>query len=120
MTTTGRGVVRLVVPSPDGTRVLARPNGLAGWNLPTIPVDGPLEDWDDDATARAEAILGAPVGTVHALGSDAWVVTATGRISAAGTTWIAADEAGRLGGDEAIVRRWAAGVDQTRGDATGG
>ncbi len=120
MATKGRGVIRLVVPSPDGTRVLARPNGLAGWNLPAIPVDGPLEEWDDAATARAEAILGAPVGTAQALGPDAWVVTAAGRISAAGTTWIAADEAGRLGGDEAIVRRWAAGEDQTRGAATDG
>ena len=113
-------MIRLVVPSPDGTRVLARPNGLAGWSLPTIPTDGPLEEWDEAATARAEAILGARVGSAHPLGPAAWVVTAAGRISAAGTTWITAEEAGRLGGDEALVLRWAAGADHRRNGATDG
>ena len=120
MATNRRGVLRLVVPSPDGTRVLARPNGLAGWTLPTIPVEGPLTEWDDVTAARAEAILGAPCEPVRPLGSDAWVVTATGRISASGTTWITVADAGRLGGDETIVRRWAASLPGPRDGAAGG
>lgn len=102
-----RGVARLVVASPDGRRVLARPNGLAGWILPTIPADLPLDEWTADAAARAEAIIGASVTPVRALGPDAWAVTVTGRISASGTTWIAVADAARLGVDEPVVRRWA-------------
>ncbi len=102
-----RRVVRLVVASTDGTRVLARPNGLAGWSLPVIAVDHALERWDERAGSAAAAIVGAPVAPVRRLAPDAWCVSPTERVPAVGTTWISVDEAGRLGGDAAIVEAWA-------------
>jgi hypothetical protein len=102
-----RGVVRLIVPSPDGRRVLARPNGLAGWQLPSIPCATPLESWTPEASQRAAALLGARVEPVSHLRPDAWVVEARGRISPAGNTWIAVGDAARLGADASLVRRWA-------------
>lgn len=107
-------MIKLVVASPDGRRVLARPNGLAGWTLPTIAVTLPLTAWGPEAAARAQAVLGSPVDPIGPLGDDAWVVAATGRIAAAGNTWIAADEAARLGADAPLVRRWSATVGPSR------
>lgn len=101
-------MIKLVVASPDGRRVLARPNGLAGWTLPTIAVTLPLTSWGPEAAERARAILGTAVEAIGPLGEDAWVVAATGRIAAAGNTWIAVDEAARLGADAALLRRWSA------------
>lgn len=106
-----RCVIRLLVPSPDGRRVLARPNGLAGWTLPSIPAAAPLETWTDEAGERAAALLGVPVEPVGPVATDAWVVVAKGRIPSAGSTWIGASEAARLGADEAVVRRWAESSD---------
>lgn len=101
-----RRTVRLVVPSPDGRRVLARPNGLAGWTLPTIAVDVPFEEWDDGASSAAARSIGAPVEPIQRLGPLAWALRAQDRIPAAGATWI--DEAGadRLGVDAAVARAW--------------
>lgn len=112
-----RGVVRLVVVSADGHRVLARPNGLAGWNLPAIPAFDPPDSWTAEAATRAGALLGVPVEGVRYLPPDGWVVTTTGRITASGNTWIAAHEARRLGADEAVLRRWAAS-ERDDGDRT--
>lgn len=117
---TSRGVIRLVVVAPDGSRVLARPNGLAGWLLPTIPVAMPFEAWSADAGERARALLGVEVEPVRRLAPDAWEVTPAGRLTAAGNTWIAADEAGRLGADEGAVRSWAAAAQREQGGAAGG
>ncbi len=113
-------MVRLVVVSPDGQRVLARPNGLAGWILPTIPVTVPFDTWTPDATRRARALLGVEVEPVRSLGADAWEVTTSGRLTAAGNTWIGAGEAGRLGADEATVRQWSETRREPRGDVHGG
>ena len=112
-------MVRLVVASPDGRRVLARPNGLAGWLLPAIPVELPFEDWTHEAAGRIVALLGVEMEPVRRLEADAWEVTATGRLSAAGNTWIGLDDAGRLGADEATVRAWARSR-RERGDTTDG
>lgn len=117
---TNRGVIRLVVVSPDGGRVLARPNGLAGWLLPTIPVALPFESWSPDATERTRALLGVDVEPVRRVTPDTWEVATTGRLSAAGNTWISAADVGRLGADEVAVRSWSASVQRERGDATEG
>ena len=101
-------MVRLVVASADGRRILARPNGLAGWQLPAIPAFRPFDSWSHEAAARAEALLGVSVEAVRPLPPDAWTVKATGRVAAPGNTWIGVHEAGRLGADESVVRRWAA------------
>lgn len=100
-----RQLVRLVVPSPDGSRVLARPNGLAGWSLPVV--DLPSGQWDDDALAAAARTIGAPVRPVREVGDGAWEVEALDRVPRAGTAWIAPVEAARLGADRAVVARWA-------------
>ncbi|MFP5322440.1 MAG: hypothetical protein ACLGIC_11425 [Acidimicrobiia bacterium] len=101
-----RRLVRLLVPSPDGRRVLARPNGLAGWALPAVPVDGP--PWSDEALAAAARIVGAAVRPVREVVGDAWEVEALDRVPAVGVTWIGLEEAGRLGADAEALRRWAA------------
>ncbi len=92
-----------MVPSPDGVRVLARPNGLAGWALPRIAVDVPFTGWDDAARAAATAAVGAAIEPVEPLDDRGWVVRAE-RVGAAGTTWIAADEIERLGTDASLAR----------------
>ena len=99
--------MRLVVPSPDGSRVMARPNGLAGWTLPTMAVDLPFDRWDDGVTERAASVVGAPIEVGARVSSDTWVVRATGRVPAAGRTWIGMGEIDRLGADAQIVRAWA-------------
>lgn len=101
-----RGTVRLVVASPDGRRVLARPNGLAGWALPSIAVDLPFDAWTDAASAAATRAIGAPVEPVGALGPRSWAVRAIGRVPASGAEWI--DEVGvdRLGADAGTARLW--------------
>ena len=99
-----RGVVHLVVPAPDGRRVLARPNGLAGWALPTIAADLPLFQWTDAEVTRASRTLGAAVVPVRRIGAGAWEVEVRGRVSAAGNTWIGLDEVDRLGVDAAPAR----------------
>lgn len=104
-----RGPLRLVVRSPDGRRVLARPNGLAGWALPTIAVDVPFFQWADAEVARASAALGAAAVPVRRLTSSAWEMEARGRVSAAGTTWIGLDEVERLGVDAGPARAALAG-----------
>lgn len=101
-----RGPLRLVVPSPDGTRVLARPNGLAGWALPTVAVDLPFAGWTDALVAQAGRVVGTPVRPLRRLGERVWVVEATGRIRAAGNTWVGAAEVERLGTDAGAARAW--------------
>ncbi|HEU5084861.1 MAG TPA: hypothetical protein VFU14_16085 [Acidimicrobiales bacterium] len=106
-----RRLVRLVLPSPDRRRVLARPNGLAGWALPAVPVelDGDCAPaWTEQVAAAAARVVGAPVHVVRLLGDDAWEVEADARVPSVGTTWIAPDEAGRLGADAAVVESWSA------------
>ena len=100
-------MLRLVVPSPDGRRVLARPNGLAGWTLPVLAVDLPFLAWDEATIARAGRLLGVPVSPGEAIGPSAWTMTAEGRLPAVGRTWIGLDELDRLGADAAIARAWA-------------
>ncbi len=101
-----RTTLRLVVPSPDGTRVLARPNGLAGWVLPRIAVDAPFDTWNDETGTVAAAAVGAPVVHARPLADGAWVVRPDGRIPAAGATWIAEHELDRLGADADVARAW--------------
>ena len=105
-----RGVLRLIVPSPDRRRVLARPNGLAGWALPALAVDLPFAGWDDESVARASRLLGGPVGPGEPVGADCWVVEPAGRMPAVGRTWVGLDEVDRLGADAGAVRTWAAGL----------
>lgn len=101
-----RGVIRLLVPSPDRRRVLARPNGLAGWTLPTVAVEVPFDGWDAKSLARVADVLGTPVTPGPRLGPTAWVVEPSGRVPTAGNTWIASDDVGRLGADANLVRDW--------------
>lgn len=107
-------LVRLVVPTPDRRRVLARPNGLAGWTLPVVPVpdggrDGPGSvPWTPALAEAAARIVGAPVDPVRPVTDDAWEVAPAGRIPRAGVAWIRPDEAGRLGADARVVVAWAA------------
>jgi hypothetical protein len=93
------------VPSPDGRRVLARPNGLAGWALPQVAVDLPFAGWDDATTDAASRLLGVAVEPDAPLGEGAWTVTVE-RVGAAGNTWIGEHEIDRLGTDAAIARAW--------------
>lgn len=104
---TTRRVLRLVVASPDGTRVLARPNGLAGWTLPSIAVEAPFAGWNAAILAAAAAVVGGAVDPVEPVAgvAGAWTMRATGRIAAAGITWIGADELARLGHDASAARR---------------
>jgi len=99
-------LVRLVVPSPDRRRVLARPNGLAGWALPVVPLGD--DGWSPAATDAAARVVGAPVRPVRELEGGAWEVEPLGRVPAVGVAWIGADEAGRLGADAGVLLRWAA------------
>jgi hypothetical protein len=105
-----RRLLRLLVPTPDRARVLARPNGLAGWTLPVLPVpEGDEISWDDALLAAAERVVGAAVRPVREVAPGAWEVEAAGRVPSTGTTWIAPAEAGRLGADAALLVRWADG-----------
>lgn len=105
-----RTLLRLVVPTPDRSRVLARPNGLAGWALPVVPApDGSEPVWSDEVLAAAERVVGAPIQPVCEVVPGAWEVEALGRIPRTGTAWIAPGEAGRLGADAAVLVRWADG-----------
>lgn len=97
-------LVRLVVPSPDRSRVLARPNGLAGWSLPVV--DLAEGGWDDAALAAAARTVGSPVRPVREVVDGAWEVEALERVPRAGTAWIAPVEAARLGADREVVTRW--------------
>ncbi|MDZ7674308.1 MAG: hypothetical protein U5K30_04475 [Acidimicrobiales bacterium] len=106
-----RGPLRLVVPSPDGTRLLARPNGLAGWALPTMAVDVPFEGWSDELVARAGRAIGTPVRPLRRVDEDVWAVEPADRIRAAGNTWIGAAEVERLGADADAARAWFAEPD---------
>lgn len=107
----GVGVlIRLVVASPDGTRVLARPSGLALWRLPAIAAAGAREsasDWTEADLARAESIVGGPVSPRARVDIDVWQFEATGRVIAGGRTWIPVTDADRFGSDALAVRRWA-------------
>lgn len=103
-------MIRMIVASNDGGRVLARPGALAGWALPAVAVTGPratVEDWTDDDVARAAAVVGGPVRPRAALEDQVWEFVADGRITAAGRTWIPAVDADRFGSDARSVRRWA-------------
>ena len=93
------------MPSPDGRRVLARPNGLAGWALPQIAVDLPFTRWGDPDVAAASALLGTTVLPREPIGDGAWLVRVE-RVAAAGNTWIGEHDVDRLGNDAGIVRRW--------------
>ena len=107
MTGVRRGVVRLIVPSTDRRRVLAAPNGLAGWRLPSFSVELPFTGWDDDAVARAAVAVGATVVPERAVAPGCWAVTVDGRVPAVGRTWVGLDEVDRLGADAGAVRSWA-------------
>jgi hypothetical protein len=101
-----RGVIRLVVPTPDDRRVLALPNGLAGWTLPAVPVDLPFGGWDEAALRAAGLAVGAPVEPGTEIDPGTWSMSTTGRVPAAGRTWIGVDELDRLGADASAVRKW--------------
>lgn len=108
--TTARRLVRLIVASPDRTRVLARPAGLAGWRLPTVAVDGERrddDDWTADEVLRAGAAAGGPIEPHAPVAADGWEFRPAGRLRSVGSTWIGVAEAGRLGADAALVRAWA-------------
>ena len=105
-----RGVLHLILPAPDGTRVLARPNGLAGWTLPVLAVDLPFTGWDRETIERAGRVLGVTVTPAAPVGDSAWVLTPDGRVPVVGRAWIGLDEVDRLGADAAIVRAWAGGA----------
>lgn len=105
-----RRLLRLVVPAPGRGHVLARPNGLAGWTLPVVPVpDGADVDWSDEVLAAAERAVGAPIRPVREVVPGAWEVEPLGRIPRSGAAWIAPGEAARLGADAALLVRWADG-----------
>jgi hypothetical protein len=105
-----RRLLRLVVPTPDRRRVLARPNGLAGWALPVVPVPDEVGvEWTEALLAAAARAVGAAVRPVAEVSSGVWEVEVQGRVPSAGTTWIGRDEAGRLGADAAALVRWADG-----------
>lgn len=95
-----------MVTSPDGTRILARPNGLAGWALPSIAVDLPFEGWTTAAAMAAERAVGAPVEPITQLDPRAWVVQPRDRVPAVGITWIDEADADRLGADAGLARAW--------------
>lgn len=101
-------MVRLIVGTPDGQRVLAHPNGLAGWALPALAVDEPFDDWDDDRSVAAARVVGAPVEGGAEVVPGYWEVRVTGRVPAIGRTWVAIEDASRLGADAPAVRTWAA------------
>lgn len=102
-------LLRLLVPAPDRSRVLARPNGLAGWALPVLPLpDGDDVSWTDELLAAATRVVGAPVRPVREVAPGSWELEPLGRIASTGAAWIAPGEAGRLGADAAILVRWAA------------
>jgi hypothetical protein len=118
-----RGVVRLVISTPDHRRVLALPNGLAGWTLPAVPVELPFHGWDEAGLRAASRVVGAAVEPVASIDPTTWSMAATGRVPAAGRTWIGIDELDRLGSDAAVVRRWAESLEPgppaPRGDGPG-
>lgn len=105
-----RELLRLVVPSPDRRRLLARPNGLAGWILPVVPVTDRTA-WTVEADAAAHRSLGAATAPVRRLDVRTWELEARGRIPAVGTAWIAPEEAGRLGADADAPGLWRAAED---------
>lgn len=111
-----RRLLRLVVPSPDRRRVLARPNGLAGWILPVVPVDDATA-WTGDADLAAHRLLGSDTVPVRRLDLRTWELEARGRIPAVGATWIAPDEAARVGADADAVTTWAR-VEEARADGS--
>lgn len=112
--------LRLIVPSPDGSRVLARPNGLAGWALPTIAVGSPFTAWTDEAADAARAVLGAGVASLGPVVDGVWAVRPDERIAAAGNTWIGAEEVQRLGTDAPAVQAWLTSAEGRAPDADGG
>ncbi len=90
--------------------MLARPNGLAGWALPVVPVpDGVAVEWTEELLAAAARAVGATVRPVAEVSPAAWEVEVQDRVPSTGTTWIGRDEAGRLGADAALLVRWADG-----------
>ena len=107
----GAVLVRLVVPSPDRRRVLARPTGLSGWTLPVVALDEDPADvaaWPEGSVAAASRAVGALVRPVRPVAAAGWEVEALERIPATGVTWIGPEEAGRLGADAGVLLGWAA------------
>lgn len=102
----GRGRLRLVVVSPDHRRVLARPNGLAGWALPAIAADLPFLGWDDETLGSARAVVGADLRPLLDLGDRTWALEPLGRVAAPGNTWIGEQDLARLGNDAVVAQAW--------------
>lgn len=103
----GALVVRLVVRDPSGTRLLARPVGLAGWRLPTLAVAAAAIDDAQAIATAASSALGVHCDVVAAIPDatpPAWEVRPTGRLPAAGNHWIDLAGVGRLGSDAAVAR----------------
>lgn len=97
-------VLRLVVLSPDGRRVLARPNGLAGWSLPRVAGDDPGHAaWPPELLAAAARVLGSGVVPDRQIDAGVWLVTPSDRIPMAGNAWIGAHEVARLGDDARLL-----------------
>ncbi|MDE0804472.1 MAG: hypothetical protein OSA99_14260 [Acidimicrobiales bacterium] len=103
-------LIRLVVPSHDESRVLARPNGLSGWTLPRCGVRASPDGWTEALVAACEAVLGTTAELDRRLDDATWVVRPSGRMALMGTAWIAANETGRLGVDAGVVRAWFASL----------
>ena len=102
----GRQLLRIVVTSPDRRRVLARPNGLAGWILPVVPRDGDDPAWTQAEDEAARRLVAADLSPVRRLDERTWELEPLGRVPAVGNTWIVPEEASRLGADADAVRRW--------------
>lgn len=100
-----KSVLRLVVPSPDGRRLLARPNGLAGWALPTVATANPMV-WGAPLSAAAARVVGGAVVPVRRLGPTTWEVELVGRVPRAGNHWVGPSDARRLGADAGVVEAW--------------
>lgn len=105
------GPLRLLVRDLSGRRVLARPNGVAGWCLPVL-APRPTASWGPEEDEAARARLGGdvvPVARVRDPAGGGLVVVAEvrDRLPAAGVDWVPVAEAARLGADAPVVRAWA-------------
>lgn len=104
-----RSPIRLVVvpehgdPADPDAVVLAAPNGVSGWSLPTIAVDDPGPWWGPEHAAAAASVIGTGVVPVRRLQATTWLVAAVGRVPTAGRDWVPIRDPARLGAGGAAV-----------------